>query len=347
MDKIATALPDVEVIHTVDPNVEDVGYVTGKHILVECNETEQDKGRRKIVEILNDDEHSDQIKSLKDRYDAILWLQKNKSDTDHDALKDEIQTLAIQQITDTIQSEPLEQLQERLCDAEAEANSYRLAADGHIHALQTSIAFMEGRAAEINSELERTWQQLNKHFKQDFIVTDIPALHQYLDHQFQMMHVWELRTLHPIQNAGLLFPSSAFGGPSPDARSMDIQTMMLAKSMSPDEIACLKSRCLPHVWPALVFTNICVTPARGLDHVSIGKVKIADWDLFPKKMEPAGMLIISTILPEENDVQHNPRKREASLGNKMITEQQKKRRLLEIALSLPSHPLRNQDVWID
>ncbi len=63
--------------------------------------------------------------------------------------------------------------------------------------------------------------------------------------------------------------------------------MAVAKSMSPDEIAHLKSRCPPRVWAALVFTNIRATPARVLDNVSVGKVKIADWDLFPKKMEPA------------------------------------------------------------
>ncbi|PBK88834.1 hypothetical protein ARMGADRAFT_1033811 [Armillaria gallica] len=204
MDKIATALPDVEAIHAVDPNIEDVGYVaanSAKRILAECGETEQDKGRRKIVEILDDDEvtflrgclhetresHSDQIKSLKDKYNSILWLQKNKSDADCDALKNEIQTLVIKQVADTIETESLEQLRERLRYADAEANSYHLATDGCIRALQTSIAFMEGRAAKINSDLERTWQELNKHYEQDFVVTDIPSLHQYLDHRFQMM----------------------------------------------------------------------------------------------------------------------------------------------------------------
>ncbi|PBK94472.1 hypothetical protein ARMGADRAFT_1079146 [Armillaria gallica] len=72
-----------------------------------------------------------------------------------------------------------------------------------------------------------------------------------------------------------------------DSQAWSEQIMTVAKSMSLDEIAHLKSHCPPRIWAALVFTNIHATPARVLDNVSVGKVKIADWDLFPKKMEPA------------------------------------------------------------
>ncbi|PBK88822.1 hypothetical protein ARMGADRAFT_1033799 [Armillaria gallica] len=236
MDNLAAAPLDVDVTDAVDLNVEHGGYVTAKRILPDCNETEQDKGRMKIIKIVDDDEHSDQIKSLKCKYDTMLRNQKNKFDADRDALKREVQTLANdqleelreldsqhdenfrrlqeqhnlkraairthhvrsitevqtavrashssylgmaatsfrQQITNTIESDPLEQLRERIHDAEAESTSYRSAADQCIRTLQTSVAFMEGGVAKLSSDLDMIWQEINNHYQQDseFVVAD-------------------------------------------------------------------------------------------------------------------------------------------------------------------------------
>ncbi|PBK88659.1 hypothetical protein ARMGADRAFT_1084225 [Armillaria gallica] len=57
--------------------------------------------------------------------------------------------------------------------------------------------------------------------------------------------------------------------------------LTLASCMTPMEITEFKSQCNPVVWAALVFSNIRKTPARMLTDLSIGKVKIVDWDLFP------------------------------------------------------------------
>lgn len=54
-----------------------------------------------------------------------------------------------------------------------------------------------------------------------------------------------------------------------------------AARMTADEIAELKARCNPTVWAALVFSNVRKTPARSLNDLNVGKVKIVDWDLFP------------------------------------------------------------------
>ncbi|PBK91199.1 hypothetical protein ARMGADRAFT_1031890 [Armillaria gallica] len=54
-----------------------------------------------------------------------------------------------------------------------------------------------------------------------------------------------------------------------------------ASLMMAGEINELKSRCNPSVWATLVFANIRKTPARALNDLNIGKVKIVDWDLFP------------------------------------------------------------------
>ncbi|PBK82070.1 hypothetical protein ARMGADRAFT_1038853 [Armillaria gallica] len=213
MDNLTAAPLDIEAIDAVDPNVEHGSYVTAKRVLADCDETEQDKDRMKIVEIIDDDKvtflrqrlhqtqesHLDQIKSLKDKYDAMLRLQKkelreldNQHDRNfrrlqekHNSKRAAIQTHHVrsitevqttlgmaatsfrQQIVNTIESESLEQLQKRIRDAESESTSYRSAADERIRALQTSVAFTEIRVAKLSSDLDRTWQEINKHYRQD------------------------------------------------------------------------------------------------------------------------------------------------------------------------------------
>ncbi|SJL18301.1 uncharacterized protein ARMOST_21887 [Armillaria ostoyae] len=57
--------------------------------------------------------------------------------------------------------------------------------------------------------------------------------------------------------------------------------LALASHMTPMEIAEFKSQCNPVVWAALVFSNIRKTSTHVLMDLTIGKVKIVDWDLFP------------------------------------------------------------------
>ncbi len=71
-----------------------------------------------------------------------------------------------------------------------------------------------------------------------------------------------------------------------DSNDWARRIMAIAKDMTSDEVAILKSHCSPSVWAALVFSNIRSTPARVLNGIMVGKTKISDWDLFPTLMTP-------------------------------------------------------------
>ncbi|PBK66317.1 hypothetical protein ARMSODRAFT_960302, partial [Armillaria solidipes] len=64
------------------------------------------------------------------------------------------------------------------------------------------------------------------------------------------------------------------------------QILALASIMSNEQLRQLKALCPVGVWSALVFANIRPTPARTLTDVAVGKVKILEWDLFPRDMDP-------------------------------------------------------------
>ncbi len=55
--------------------------------------------------------------------------------------------------------------------------------------------------------------------------------------------------------------------------------------MTAEDVAELKGRCSASVWAALVFSNIRPMPVRVLNDQKVGKVKVAEWDLFPVPFE--------------------------------------------------------------
>ncbi|KAK0435000.1 uncharacterized protein EV420DRAFT_1488279 [Desarmillaria tabescens] len=63
----------------------------------------------------------------------------------------------------------------------------------------------------------------------------------------------------------------------------------ITKTLTREDIDCLKNRCSTSVWAALVFCNIRRTAARTLEDTHVCKVRISDWDLFPALMVPACM----------------------------------------------------------
>ncbi|PBK88857.1 hypothetical protein ARMGADRAFT_1033831 [Armillaria gallica] len=259
MDNLTAAPLDIEAIDAVDPNVEHGSYVTAKRVLADCDETEQDKDRMKIVEIIDDDEvtflrqrlrqtqesmgfflvfheirkQPEELRELDNQHDGNFRRLQEKHNLKRAAIRThhvrsitEVQTTLgmaatsfQQQIVNTIESESLEQLQKRIHDAESESTSYHSAADECIRALQTAVAFTEIRVAKLSSNLDRTWQEINKHYQQDSdsVVADINVTCIY---SFPCSRFHKL--MNPYQNArGMGAPSLHDSITPDDAESVD------------------------------------------------------------------------------------------------------------------------------